>query len=84
MKVPDDLLDELIEHGGLIHGEPLEPAGVVRIALDLRDTRKALSTIEAGVEAARKLLISLAPPPSEPPAPSESDDTNPPFNGGPN
>jgi len=46
MRIPDNLLDELIENEGEMRTGPVLTIGVLRLALDLRETRDALRKLE--------------------------------------
>lgn len=47
MRIPDHLLDELIENEGEMRTGPVLTIGVLRLALDLKETREALRKLQA-------------------------------------
>lgn len=45
MRVPDNLLEELIENEGELVTGPIRGIGILRLALDLREARQRLKDI---------------------------------------
>jgi|694.fasta_scaffold00471_64 hypothetical protein len=61
MRIPANLLDELIENEGELKSGPVATMGVLRLALDLRDARRAQRMLPKLVEALQAMLAHTEP-----------------------
>lgn len=71
-RIAQGFIEEIIAHHGELRSGPVAPAGVLRLALDLREARERIAALEAPTrsEVKRKPLPS---PPASITSPSRPD-----------